>query len=198
MFYCINLTFHLKHLCLPSDGLHCAHPGLCFCLPSWGAANLQRAKRVSELLHFQSRVPSHTHKKKTPLKRLSQVYYTPLNLVQKDKKVVFMTAEMQLKQRFIFTGTFWTFLICSDLYKRGCVWVFFFFFFFCSRSRKKMQNVSNLSILAMLIMYMMSALFGYLTFYGKKTHTPLSFIYYTIIMSVLLNGQNSKAWGEQR
>ncbi|XP_075867443.1 sodium-coupled neutral amino acid transporter 4 [Nelusetta ayraudi] len=35
------------------------------------------------------------------------------------------------------------------------------------RSRKKMQNVSNLSILTMLIMYMMSALFGYLTFYGN-------------------------------
>uniref|UniRef100_A0AAY4DD13 Amino acid transporter transmembrane domain-containing protein n=1 Tax=Denticeps clupeoides TaxID=299321 RepID=A0AAY4DD13_9TELE len=33
------------------------------------------------------------------------------------------------------------------------------------RSRKKMQRVSNLSILAMLIMYMLSALFGYLTFY---------------------------------
>uniref|UniRef100_A0AAQ4QBC8 Amino acid transporter transmembrane domain-containing protein n=1 Tax=Gasterosteus aculeatus aculeatus TaxID=481459 RepID=A0AAQ4QBC8_GASAC len=33
------------------------------------------------------------------------------------------------------------------------------------RSRKKMQNVSNLSILTMLIMYMLSALFGYLTFY---------------------------------
>ncbi|XP_034433752.1 sodium-coupled neutral amino acid transporter 4 isoform X2 [Hippoglossus hippoglossus] len=35
------------------------------------------------------------------------------------------------------------------------------------RSRKKMQNVSNLSILAMLVMYMLSALFGYLTFYGN-------------------------------
>ncbi|KAM9328009.1 sodium-coupled neutral amino acid transporter 4 isoform 2-T2 [Pholidichthys leucotaenia] len=35
------------------------------------------------------------------------------------------------------------------------------------RTRKKMQNVSNLSILAMLIMYMLSALFGYLTFYGN-------------------------------
>ncbi|XP_061817270.1 sodium-coupled neutral amino acid transporter 4 [Nerophis lumbriciformis] len=35
------------------------------------------------------------------------------------------------------------------------------------RSRKKMQNVSNLSILAMLVMYMMSALFGYLTFYDN-------------------------------
>lgn len=44
-----------------------------------------------------------------------------------------------------------------------CVWVLLF----CSRSRKKMQNVSNLSILTMLIMYMLSALFGYLTFYGK-------------------------------
>lgn len=35
------------------------------------------------------------------------------------------------------------------------------------RSRKKMQTVSNLSILAMLVMYMLSALFGYLTFYGN-------------------------------
>ncbi|XP_046873707.1 sodium-coupled neutral amino acid transporter 4 [Hypomesus transpacificus] len=35
------------------------------------------------------------------------------------------------------------------------------------RSRRKMQNVSNLSILAMLIMYMLSALFGYLTFYDN-------------------------------
>ncbi|XP_041935580.1 sodium-coupled neutral amino acid transporter 4 [Alosa sapidissima] len=34
------------------------------------------------------------------------------------------------------------------------------------RSRKKMQNVSNLSILAMLVMYMLSALFGYLIFYN--------------------------------
>ncbi|MBN3281484.1 S38A4 protein, partial [Polyodon spathula] len=35
------------------------------------------------------------------------------------------------------------------------------------RSRKKMQNVSNISISAMLVMYMFSALFGYLTFYGN-------------------------------
>ncbi|XP_056280667.1 sodium-coupled neutral amino acid transporter 4 [Pseudoliparis swirei] len=35
------------------------------------------------------------------------------------------------------------------------------------RSRKKMQNVSNLSIMMMLIMYMMSALFGYLTFFDN-------------------------------
>ncbi|RXM29929.1 Sodium-coupled neutral amino acid transporter 2 [Acipenser ruthenus] len=35
------------------------------------------------------------------------------------------------------------------------------------RSRKKMQNVSNISITAMLVMYMFSALFGYLTFYGN-------------------------------
>ncbi|XP_053318227.1 sodium-coupled neutral amino acid transporter 4 [Spea bombifrons] len=36
-----------------------------------------------------------------------------------------------------------------------------------SRSRKKMQNVSNVSIAAMLAMYLFSALFGYLTFYGE-------------------------------
>uniref|UniRef100_A0A671VJ75 Solute carrier family 38 member 4 n=1 Tax=Sparus aurata TaxID=8175 RepID=A0A671VJ75_SPAAU len=41
------------------------------------------------------------------------------------------------------------------------------------RSRKKMQNVSNLSILTMLIMYMLSALFGYLTFYGKSGDAEL-------------------------
>ncbi|XP_029681692.1 sodium-coupled neutral amino acid transporter 4 [Takifugu rubripes] len=35
------------------------------------------------------------------------------------------------------------------------------------RSRRRMQNVSNLSILTMLLMYMMSALFGYLTFYDN-------------------------------
>uniref|UniRef100_H3CJR0 Solute carrier family 38 member 4 n=1 Tax=Tetraodon nigroviridis TaxID=99883 RepID=H3CJR0_TETNG len=35
------------------------------------------------------------------------------------------------------------------------------------RTRRKMQNVSNLSILTMLVMYMLSALFGYLTFYGN-------------------------------
>ncbi|TNM91695.1 hypothetical protein fugu_020075 [Takifugu bimaculatus] len=35
------------------------------------------------------------------------------------------------------------------------------------RTRRRMQNVSNLSILTMLLMYMMSALFGYLTFYDN-------------------------------
>ncbi|XP_042366963.1 sodium-coupled neutral amino acid transporter 4 [Plectropomus leopardus] len=35
------------------------------------------------------------------------------------------------------------------------------------RTRKRMQNVSNLSICTMLIMYMLSALFGYLTFYDN-------------------------------
>ncbi|XP_039616804.1 sodium-coupled neutral amino acid transporter 4 [Polypterus senegalus] len=35
------------------------------------------------------------------------------------------------------------------------------------RSRKKMQNVSNISIMAMLIMYFLAALFGYLTFYDN-------------------------------
>ncbi|XP_063303024.1 sodium-coupled neutral amino acid transporter 4 [Pelobates fuscus] len=35
-----------------------------------------------------------------------------------------------------------------------------------SRSRRKMQNVSNVSIAAMLAMYLFAALFGYLTFYG--------------------------------
>ncbi|KAJ7329762.1 hypothetical protein JRQ81_015936 [Phrynocephalus forsythii] len=36
-----------------------------------------------------------------------------------------------------------------------------------NRSRKRMQNVSNVSITGMLIMYLLAALFGYLTFYGE-------------------------------
>ncbi|XP_037369992.1 sodium-coupled neutral amino acid transporter 4 [Talpa occidentalis] len=35
------------------------------------------------------------------------------------------------------------------------------------RSRRKMQAVSNISITGMLIMYLLAALFGYLTFYGE-------------------------------
>ncbi|XP_036722233.1 sodium-coupled neutral amino acid transporter 4 isoform X4 [Balaenoptera musculus] len=35
------------------------------------------------------------------------------------------------------------------------------------RSRRKMQTVSNVSITGMLIMYLLAALFGYLTFYGE-------------------------------
>ncbi|XP_063783427.1 sodium-coupled neutral amino acid symporter 2 [Pseudophryne corroboree] len=35
------------------------------------------------------------------------------------------------------------------------------------RSRKRMMNVSNVSFFAMFIMYLLAALFGYLTFYGK-------------------------------
>ncbi|NWW06790.1 S38A4 protein, partial [Oreocharis arfaki] len=35
------------------------------------------------------------------------------------------------------------------------------------RSRKRMQNVSNVSITGMLVMYLLAALFGYLTFYGE-------------------------------
>ncbi len=31
-----------------------------------------------------------------------------------------------------------------------------------------MQNVANISILAMFVMYLLTAIFGYLTFYGKK------------------------------
>ncbi|XP_051758040.1 sodium-coupled neutral amino acid transporter 3 [Ctenopharyngodon idella] len=34
-------------------------------------------------------------------------------------------------------------------------------------SKKRMQNVANISILAMFVMYLLTAIFGYLTFYGK-------------------------------
>uniref|UniRef100_A0A671S319 Sodium-coupled neutral amino acid symporter 2 n=1 Tax=Sinocyclocheilus anshuiensis TaxID=1608454 RepID=A0A671S319_9TELE len=35
---------------------------------------------------------------------------------------------------------------------------------FCDRSRRKMQNVANVSFLGMFVMYLLAALFGYLTF----------------------------------
>lgn len=37
-----------------------------------------------------------------------------------------------------------------------------------SPSKKRMQNVANISILAMFVMYLLTAIFGYLTFYGKR------------------------------
>lgn len=33
-----------------------------------------------------------------------------------------------------------------------------------------MQNISNISILAMFVMYLLTAIFGYLTFYGNKNY----------------------------
>lgn len=47
-----------------------------------------------------------------------------------------------------------------------------------------MQKVANISILAMFVMYLLTALFGYLTFYGKilaqlrfKSHLVLLWIF---------------------
>lgn len=36
-----------------------------------------------------------------------------------------------------------------------------------SATKKRMQTVANISILAMFVMYLLTALFGYLTFFGK-------------------------------
>lgn len=46
-----------------------------------------------------------------------------------------------------------------------------------------MQRVSNLSILGMLIMYMLSALFGYLTFYGKINYKRIDMKFTNVIFS---------------
>ena len=43
----------------------------------------------------------------------------------------------------------------------------------CSPTQKRMQHVSNISILVMYTMYFLAALFGYLTFYGE-TFNPLN------------------------
>lgn len=39
--------------------------------------------------------------------------------------------------------------------------------FSTSATKKRMQNVANISILAMFVMYLLTALFGYLTFFGN-------------------------------
>lgn len=36
-----------------------------------------------------------------------------------------------------------------------------------SATKKRMQSVANISVLAMFVMYLLTALFGYLTFYGN-------------------------------
>uniref|UniRef100_A0A8C9TR62 Solute carrier family 38 member 5 n=1 Tax=Scleropages formosus TaxID=113540 RepID=A0A8C9TR62_SCLFO len=38
-------------------------------------------------------------------------------------------------------------------------------------TRRRMQNVANISIVAMFVMYFLTAVFGYLTFYGKESYT---------------------------
>lgn len=43
-----------------------------------------------------------------------------------------------------------------------------------SATKKRMQSVANISILAMFVMYLLTALFGYLTFFGKILSTPES------------------------
>uniref|UniRef100_F1MM24 Solute carrier family 38 member 4 n=2 Tax=Bos TaxID=9903 RepID=F1MM24_BOVIN len=67
------------------------------------------------------------------------------------------------------------------------------------RSRRKMQTVSNVSITGMLVMYLLAALFGYLTFYGEvedellhaysKVYTfdtPLLMVRLAVLMAVTL------------
>uniref|UniRef100_A0A8C6Z0Q5 Solute carrier family 38 member 4 n=1 Tax=Nothoprocta perdicaria TaxID=30464 RepID=A0A8C6Z0Q5_NOTPE len=59
------------------------------------------------------------------------------------------------------------------------------------RSRKRMQNVSNISITGMLVMYLLAALFGYLTFYGEvedellHTYTKV-YTFDTLLLTVRL------------
>lgn len=47
-----------------------------------------------------------------------------------------------------------------------------------SRSRKKMQSVANVSFLSMFIMYLLAALFGYLSFYGESITPTIEYLYY--------------------
>ncbi|XP_056116817.1 sodium-coupled neutral amino acid transporter 3-like [Rhinichthys klamathensis goyatoka] len=63
-------------------------------------------------------------------------------------------------------------------------------------SKKRMQNISNISILAMFVMYLLTAIFGYLTFYAKvnsellemysKTDTLMLCVRLAVLMAVTL------------
>lgn len=43
-------------------------------------------------------------------------------------------------------------------------------------NKKRMQKVANISILAMFVMYLLTAIFGYLTFYGKMNFINKLFV----------------------
>lgn len=63
-------------------------------------------------------------------------------------------------------------------------------------SKKRMQNISNISILAMFVMYLLTAIFGYLTFYGNvqsellemysKTDTLMLCVRLAVLVAVTL------------
>ncbi|KAG1973739.1 sodium-coupled neutral amino acid transporter 3 isoform X2 [Pimephales promelas] len=63
-------------------------------------------------------------------------------------------------------------------------------------SKKRMQNISNISILAMFVMYLLTAIFGYLTFYAKvqsellemysKTDTLMLCVRLAVLVAVTL------------
>uniref|UniRef100_A0A673N6I8 Sodium-coupled neutral amino acid transporter 3-like n=1 Tax=Sinocyclocheilus rhinocerous TaxID=307959 RepID=A0A673N6I8_9TELE len=62
-------------------------------------------------------------------------------------------------------------------------------------SKKRMQNVANISILAMFVMYLVTAIFGYLTFYGKRnfTNKPKKYLYLELwhLQCTMLNNNQS-------
>lgn len=47
------------------------------------------------------------------------------------------------------------------------VCVYILSFIYTRPTKQRMQKVANISILSMFIMYLLTAIFGYLTFYGK-------------------------------
>lgn len=55
-----------------------------------------------------------------------------------------------------------------------CVFTLSLLGFSTSATKKRMQNVANISIMAMFVMYLLTALFGYLTFYGNFLSKRLS------------------------
>lgn len=52
---------------------------------------------------------------------------------------------------------------------------------YLSATKKRMQKVANISILAMFVMYLLTALFGYLTFFGKT----LSLAFFIVVNECL-------------
>lgn len=55
--FALQSQWLVTFLTTPPDRLHYPHSGLCFCLPSRGAAHLQRAERVSVATRMEAQSP---------------------------------------------------------------------------------------------------------------------------------------------
>lgn len=61
-------------------------------------------------------------------------------------------------------------------------------------SKRKMQNVANLGIGLSMLLYLISALFGYLTFYGRSAHFPITTLSLRLLASASFSSDRMPAF----